>query len=317
MAERLKATAEITDRVRESARQILSESTDLLILEDEAIGRFAADLEVISKEAPPASFAPSTLPLEQELGLKLFFNAVNFCFKDPVSGQEYTYQTATGTVKRSSGLFVALSESGKDWDNLIDVVKLTPNEWTSLIQLPQNSDFYLGLDRGQRIQGLAAYLLGFGYRHVHEFLENERYEAGAIINSLSQSGYFTDEFHKRSQLFVNMADGVLRNHGREITNVEILTGMADYRVPQVFYNRGPVILSNELAEKLSAQVPLEPKSREVRALRATVIEVIRRAAGILDITEGQGDTLTWTMSQQMAKANSLPIPHMLVATDEY
>lgn len=317
MIERLKATAEITDRVRETSKQILNESTDFLTLDDEAIGQLVADLEAIGKEAPPASFAPSTLPLEQELGLKLFFNAVNFCFKNPVSGQEYSYQAGTGTVKRSSGLFVALSESGKDWDNLIEVVKLTPSEWISLIQLPENSDFYLGLDRGQRIQGLAAYLLGFGYRYVHEFLEAERYEAGAIINSLSQSGYFTDEFHKRSQLFVNMADGVLKSHGRGITNVEILTGMADYRVPQVFYNRGPVVLNDELAEKLSAQESLAPKSREVRALRATVIEVIRRAANLLEITEGQCDTLTWTMSQQMAKADKLPIPHMLVATDEY
>ena len=133
-----------------------------------------------------------------------------------------------------------------------------------------------------------------------------------------ESGFFKDEFLKRAQVGLKMMDTVAaRRMGRGLTGINELTCMADYRIPQVFYNLGTVRLSAGLEAQLIRQEPILSGSREELALRATVIVIGLVLAGLMTICEADVDTLLWEFSQQMDKSGQIKIPHMLVATDKY
>lgn len=308
-----------TESIRENAKLILAQSSDILTLDYTAIREVLAPrLAAFQKEPPyiPAPEKPMTL--ERELGVTLFMDVVNFCFMDPANGHEYAFEKDGKVTKRSSGLFRAMKEADIDWNNLIEVAALSPEKWKSITQLSDTNTMYLGEERGLRIRGFAKLLLDQGFKDVDDFIESMGLPAEAMLSKLAESGYFSDEFLKRAQLTVRMLDDVYKARGlKGFEHTEILTAMADYRLPQVFYNFGAVKLSENLLNHLNSQNPIESDSREERALRATVIVVGEELSKIMGITEGDIDTLLWTLSQKMARANELPIPHMLVATDKY
>ena len=309
-----------TESIRENARLILEQSQDILTLDYNSIRDvLVPTLDSFRKESGSAGYMDAKpMLLERELGATLFFDVVNFCFKDPSNSQEYMFDNGSKKIKRSSGLFTALKESGTDWNNLILVASLSPEKWKQMTQLSPTNTLYLGEERGTRIKGFARQLYGKGFLTVREFINSTGFDTQTMLGTLSSSGYFDDEFLKRAQLTIRMLDDVYKTHGMPgFKNTKILTAMADYRIPQVFYNLGPVKLGGELLDKLIREEPLKPDSREERALRSTVITVSEVAAKMLGISEGETDTLEWTLSQKMAKENLLPIPHMLVATDKY
>jgi hypothetical protein len=139
-----------------------------------------------------------------------------------------------------------------------------------------------------------------------------------IAQALIDSGYFKDEFLKRAQVALKMMGAVTAGHlGRGLNGINELTCMADYRIPQVFYNLGVVRLSSGLELLLIRQEPILSGSRAELALRATVIVIGLKLAGMMANCEAEVDTLLWEFSQQMDKSGQMKIPHMLVATDKY
>lgn len=254
---------------------------------------------------------------EQEVSLSLFFNAVNFCFRNPENKIDYSYFSPISgkTYKRSTGLFVALAESGIDWNNLTKVSSLSMRRWKELIQLDDTKNLYLGDERLGRITGFSKYIEKSGFINAFDWVRRDTKE---LLNNFAKSGFFKDEFQKRAQLTVKSVDGILRRRkGYGVHGVETLTCMADYRIPQVFYNLGIIKLSPILLEKLTSETIIQPNSTWELALRASVIVVGSQLAKLMGITEAEVDFLLWHLSQEMANDGKLTIPHMLVPTDKY
>lgn len=317
---------EALSRIREIvdySQEILDGSTDLIVVDETELERVLIPRLVEfmrTREANKFLPASSKLPLEQELGLNLFLNAINFCYQDPDSGHEYVFNSAEGkTIKRATGLATALAESGIDWDDLGEVRQLTPDRWSEVAQIGETNCLYLGEERGDRIVRLAEFLYSEGYSTVRSFIADCDYDATILISKLMETGLFEDRFLKRAQLAVRMLDDALsRRSAIRIANIDKLTVMADYRIPQVFYNLGAVkIVDQSLLARLTDHEPIEAGSREELALRSTCVVLGKKIADRLGITEAEADDLLWSLSQQMVRANEMTIPHMLVATDAH
>jgi hypothetical protein len=308
------------DSIRQMAADIILNSTDLLVINTAVVsGALKIYLEDFSHQraASPLS-VPSTSP-ENELGLCLFFNSVNFCYRDPATGKDYTHLARDGrNLRRTSAFFTALVESGLDWNVISQAASIEPRQWLQITQLDGRNVFYLGVERRERIVGLAQYLQMHGYKTVQDFIAARKYSVEEIIPSLIECGFFKDEFLKRAQVAMKMMDTVLSSRmGCSLTGMDLLTCMADYRIPQVFYNLGAVELSPSLRARLESQQPILSESREEMALRATVIVIARQLSELMTINEAEVDSLLWEYSQQMDKTGRMKIPHMLVATDKY
>ena len=302
------------------AENLIQNSTDLLTIDPSVVsGELRQKLETFRTHRTENLLSVPSLPAEGELGLCLFFNSVNFCYREPASGKEYRYTTHDGRhLKRTAAFFTALAESGLDWNNLRQVTELSQAKWLELTQLDENNVLYLGLERCERIVGLARFLTGLGVETVFDFVKLNDFDSLKIAQVLIDSGYFKDEFLKRAQVGLKMMDAVAAGRlGRGLTGINELTCMADYRIPQVFYNLGSVKLSTGLEQQLVRQEPILSGSREELALRATVIVIGLQLAGLMSICEAEVDTLLWEFSQQMDKSGQMKIPHMLVATDKY
>lgn len=323
MQERKEYLRQVGD-VREMSRQILSQSTDLLTVDDAAlesvlIPRIEQYLE--NQRAGGWTPAGAELPLEQELGLNLFLNVVNFCYKDPDTGKEYVYSSKTGRqIKRATGLLAALAESGVRWDDFFEVFSLGKDEWAQMIQLNEYNPMYLGTERGQRVSKVALHELSRGHETITDYLEDCDYNAVNIMGSLSENGYFKDDFLKRAQLAARMiSDVLLRRTGTPLIGMDKLTVMADYRIPQVFYNLPGVvdIKSDDLLYNLVNGMPIEAGSRQELALRATAVSIGEKVSRRMGVIEADIDGYLWGLSQEMVKKDEMSIPHMIVATDAY
>lgn len=310
-----------SDNVRDYSHRIIETHKDLVQIDDSALeGDFINQLRKFQEDSKGSDpFAVEKLTTENELGLNLFFDVINFCYSNPYSHQDYSYtDNEDKIIKRSSGLKKAMTETEINWGKTSDVAKITTDFWAKAIQLDKNKDFYLGEDRGKRISEFANKLNKSGFKNVIDFLEFTEFDVEILLPILDKSGYFDDKFQKRSQLTINMMNGVIKRRlGKEFNGIDNLTIMADYRLPQVMYNSGVIKLSENLLDRLTKQEVLESGSPEELSLRAASVVVGEKVSKILKINEGAVDGLLWTLSQKMSKEDSLKIPHMLVATDQY
>lgn len=306
-----------TSEIREDARHILDQARDLLTVDYNSIPTVLAPMLADFQKNSQQPEKP-TMPINLELGQTLFFDVVNFCFKDPATLHEYTFHSGGREYKRSSGLFMAIRESGMDWNNLNHVALIGKNKWRQISQVGPENPMYLGDERGERISDFAKKMLADGYKTVSGFVDSTNGDGMEMLTYLANSRFFDDEFLKRAQLTVRMFNDVFRKNGvPEFKNMDRLTAMADYRLPQVFYNLRVVKLSGGLLMKLLNQEPIVANGHEERAIRATVITVAEKLSKVMGINECDIDTLLWNLSQKMAKEDQLPIPHMLVTTDKY
>jgi len=311
-----------TDGVRELAHRIVDTSTEILAIDHEVLEQdLLKRLQVYQNELKnrPDPFTDEILSPENELGLNLFLNVANFCFQVPQTSKSYSYTNKEGKVlPRFTGLKAAMVESGVNWGNTMEVSNLSSKKWAGIIQLKRNKEFYLGAERGRRMAEFALTFDHSGFRNITEFLALCVYDTEILLPVLSNSGYFSDEFQKRSQLAVNMMNGVLkRRFNTEFKGMDTLTVMADYRLPQLMYNFGTIKLSEKLLGQLMRQEVIETGSSEERVLRAATIVVGEKLSKLMGIPEGQVDSLLWGLAVDLGRDGKLIIPHMLVPTDKY
>jgi hypothetical protein len=311
------------DDVRTMSCEILNRSQDLIEIDYKKLDEVLMPrIETYVENKKENSWLPegSNLPIEQEVGLNLFFNVINFCYKDLKTGNEYVFKKCNGKeTSRSAGLLAALAESGIDWNDFEAVSKITPEKWLEMTQISESNPMYLGAERRDKITGFAKKLLESECVNMPDFLDECDFDASRMAFILSESGYFDDCFMKRAQLTSRMINDVLaRRKADTLCGMEKLTVMADYRIPQAFYNLGTVnIVNMELLGKLINQSPILSESREEKALRATAVFIGKIVAAKLGITEADVDMILWGLSQDMVKKGEMLIPHMLVATDAY
>lgn len=318
-----KETAGLIEDIRVESEEILRNATDLVEINmasvDEVLIPRIRTYLAIKKEN---SWLPEghEFPLEKEAGLNLFIDVINFCYKDPATGNEYRFtDRGVKVIKRATGLMAAMARSGVDWNSFSSVSKISMNKWEEMLQLSDSNQMFLSEERREKIVGFAKYLLAQNYENMPNLLIDCGYDVLTILDLLNESGYFEDKFMKRSQLACRMINDVLvRRDCDPLLNVDKLTVMADYRIPQVFYNLGVVdLIDKSLVDSLVKGSPILANSKEEMALRATAIVVGKMVADKLDICEADADGILWGLAQDMAKNGEMTVPHMIVATDAY
>lgn len=319
----LKESGYSFEGIREMSKEILNNSKDLLEIDNLHVDNtLLPRIHTYLEKKVDDSWLPEghELPLNEECGLNLFYNVINFCYKDPESGHEYVYTNSDGKqIKRSSGLIAALANSGIDWNNFEAVSELLSEEWRKLSQISESNPMYLGEERKNKIVDFAKYLLNCGYEDIEDLFVGCNYDVTEIAGCLNKSGFFEDKFMKRSQLACRMINDVLMRRSEDpLLNIDQLTVMADYRIPQVFYNLGVVhLVDKDLIGQIVFGSPILANSREENALRATAVKIGKIVADKLGITEAETDSILWGLSQEMSNNGELAVPHMVVATDAY
>lgn len=270
-----------------------------------------------SRQGNPLSIL--SLSPENEIGLILFYNTINFCYRDPESGQDYVFRDKEGQVlKSTAAMMAALLETGLEWNRLEEVAAITLQQWQHMFQLEPPNVLYLGMQRRERVVGLAQYLQQQGYDTVMQFIEANSYDVLILTAALKASGFFEDEFLKRLQVALKRIDGILAERmNQHLEGMHLLTCMADYSIPQLLYNIGVIEVNASLRRQLEDLIPIQPGSREEQALRAAVVVIAEPLAKQMGITEAQLNNLLWEYAVSEEAAGRLPIPHMLVATDKY
>lgn len=109
-------------------------------------------------------------------------------------------------------------------------------------------------------------------------------------------------FHKRAQVFI----GDIHHHFKEkfeLKNIEKLTALADYKIPQILRKLEILKYSPILAEKVDNEILIPAGSEEEVEIRANtiwVIELIKKEVKkrIPDITARDIDSHLWLLSQK-------------------
>jgi hypothetical protein len=314
---------EIFDQIRIVSKNILKKSEPFLKLNEARItGVLQSKVEEYLAQKKNGNWEPigSRLEEDQLIGLSLMFNAINFCYEHPNTGQQYRFTKTDGTVvNRSTGLKTALVESGIDWNDMGQVENIDAERWTEIAQLGEDNLLFQGDERYQRLVGMAQFLRSHGLETARDFVEASGYNAAAIVQNLADSGYFIDPyFLKRAQLAASTIEESMKlKSGRNLKHVDKLTVMADYRIPQVFYNLGVAQLGFSLMNTLGHRQQIMHSSPEEKALRATAVVVGEQLAREMGVNEATVDSYLWGLSQTMVKNGELRIPAMNVATDAY
>ncbi len=114
-------------------------------------------------------------------------------------------------------------------------------------------------------------------------------------------------FYKRAQLVPSMLADLYSSGflSQQITGLEKLTGLADYKVPQMLRRAGILTYVPDLAEKIAARTELVAGSRqevEIRAFTILAVELIRQAVAprLPGVTAVAVDNALWLQSQNPA-----------------
>lgn len=102
-------------------------------------------------------------------------------------------------------------------------------------------------------------------------------------------------FLKRAQL--NAYDVSLPGH--ELKNLEALTGMADYKLPQLIRYFGAIQYNQELAEKVDNMELIPSGSREEIEIRAFTVWICELISQKIGLTAGEVDRVIWWLGQEV------------------
>jgi len=125
-------------------------------------------------------------------------------------------------------------------------------------------------------------------------------------------------FYKRAQILVADLWGTFGGKGfGEFPDLSWLTAFADYKLPQILWDRGAICLAPSLAGRIFARELIPRGSEEEVELRAATVVAVERLVGLLrergrEILPFQVDWLLWNLSQQ-----GLSVPHHRTLTWAY
>ncbi len=250
----------------------------------------------------------------QQVGLILMFGCINYCFVDPGTMTDYIYDSEGKKVKRSGGVICALTKSSFDWSDLSSLSQVTRDEWRTVLQLNRSGVvLFDDEERVRRLQTMAAYL-NEKVKYISKFFDIYA-NANAVHELLHESGLFDDVFHKRCQI-VLLWLGIVASDANIAFDLkkDLLTAMADYRLPQTLCHLGVIRLTPEGEELLRNEITDREFERD---MRSAAIEICSRIAFATGMSSADVDTILWNLSQDLIASGAMSVPAMRVVTRSY
>lgn len=305
-----------TDYVRRFSSKVLV-NNDLISFNQEKIRDIASILSTcrVSDFYPISNLANQEV--DYSVGLLMSLGVMQYCFVNPFSKLEYSYVLGNQTVKRSGGFITALNNSGVDWASFHEIDKLTVSDWYAILQTKEEGCLYNINGRFFDLQKLTSYLIKSGISSASKLIDSVK-DCAQLFKILHFSGLYNDLFLKRVQATINLINRILYVKKRKyLLGSEFMTAMADYRLPQLFYNYDCIRIPEGLVKRLINKEVMLPSSKEEVSLRASVIVIVEIISKLLNKSEAEVDAIAWILSQKLIDGGEMKIPAMLVPTKDY
>lgn len=249
--------------------------------------------------------------MEEKIAFAIYFSVINFNF----SGCDYSYRYQGQMYYRSTALLYALYNTPILFCNTTEVFRMGEGQWKKNLCCYGEGTLPLFEKRMNRLRKMAAYLTKEQV-NFHNF-----YERFSTLNELfvffKQSHLYEDVFLKRIQMLLNWLYCIAIENKIGLSDITMLTGLADYRLPQLFYNVGLVRLSPDERKMLLSRMPLREQDAFVRKMRCITIYICDYLAKKTEFTPIEIDCLLWNLSQQKLVRKELPIPAMNIDTMQF
>ncbi|MFH0970481.1 MAG: queuosine salvage family protein [Candidatus Diapherotrites archaeon] len=272
-----------------TSAKFIAENSDLVQIDDAAAKRFAQTFseEHVAHWFNQAPIDISCLSESERLNFLLVCNAVSFSYWGrPKWTIQYQGRPLDGAYGMMAALFRRIEE--KEFE-------LTPESLSKLNRtkfshiLRGNVEIPLLDERLKHIRECGAGLLASKSRDLSEIIEQSNYDAmlllEKIINrfpSFNDTSTFKGKtcfFHKRAQLLVSdIANVFQKKKIGKLKNLHLLTGLADYKVPQILREKGILLYSKPLANQVDNQKLLIRDSQEENEIRGNTVYALEKIA---------------------------------------
>ncbi len=175
----------------------------------------------------------------------------------------------------------------------------------------------------ERVKNLreAGYILKTRFdADIINLLKLSKFDAAQIIKNIVKNfPSFQDvsklngksvNFYKRAQIFAYDVSMLKRI---SITNLEVLTVFADYKVPQLLRALGAIRYASSLADKVDSYQLLPKGSREETEIRVATVVVGERLSEILGVSASLVDNALWKLAKDL-KENNQPYHRTLTTS---
>lgn len=238
----------------------------------------------------------SKLNEEEILNFLLVYSTIGFCYwGDRPWSIEYRR-------KKHTGSFAMISAIMKTHENGIKILdpnyrsKISKTEFFEILEIGEDNKIYLIDERLkflnesgkvilERYNGKVLNRLNSGGGDVIKLLEVLTNNFLSYNDSYKYNGKEV-HFNKKAQLFISDIFQIFGGEGiGHFHNVQELTALADYRIPQVLRNLGILVYSRELADKIDKGILIPKGSREEIELRASMIGAVQLIYTSIQIRE--------------------------------
>jgi hypothetical protein len=176
------------DAIRQMAANIIQKSGDVITIELQVMGGdLKAQIQIYKESRKGNALSALSLSPENEIGLIMFYNTINFCYRDPDTRRDYEFQSHDGRIlSGTAAMLTAMVLSGMNWNVLEKVSAITAEQWQHMFQLKSPNVLYLGMQRRERVTGLATYFQSQGYQTVMDFLEASQFNVVKLTMALKK-----------------------------------------------------------------------------------------------------------------------------------
>lgn len=302
-------------------------------IDDEALERALLELPPLDAGSSglEADDIPERLTQDERLGFVMVLDALNFCFwGEP----KWTMMKDGVALGGSTGLAYALKSAVESRRLILEPQALCALTHQNLRTIfAANTEIPLLDERLSLLHSLGE---SMQQTHVQAWQDVVGSMGGDALNIAERlveifPQVFGDEavylgekvrFWKRVQLaayhLISVAEAGLVSLFRVSRDCTRLTGLADYKIPQVLRERGILVYEEELSKKINRKELLPAGSQEELEIRASMVETVRRATNLLQkqqpsLTNIQVSNIFWSLGR-----TNVPIhPHHRTKTIWY
>lgn len=228
----------------------------------------------------------SKLNEEQILNFLLVYSTIGFCYWG------YPLWSIEHHGKKHIGSFAMISAIMKAHEMKVKILdpkyrsQISEKEFSKILEIREDNKIALFNERLKFLNESGKVIIDKYDGKVSNLLKSAEGDVikllGILIKNFSS---YNDSykyngkdvyFYKKAQLFISDVFHTFRGEGiGHFNNIEELTALADYRIPQVLRNLGILVYSKELAEKIDKGISIPKGSQEEIELRASVIWAVQ------------------------------------------
>lgn len=315
-----------------SSVQYVADNSDHVSINHQAIDKFVADFRPTQVDhwmkACPFEYRPLK-NIEDEIDRWFLADAQAFCFWGYLN--KWTIDYEGKKIDGWWGLLAAIQKALEASIPLLEgeyLANMTENQISDL--LAGEPAIPLPKERLVAFHQIGQQLVDKYDGRFHNFLNTAPKDATELILALADEfEIFRDTakyknqtvlFYKKAQLLVHdLKEGFVGTKYSQISNIDELTGEADYKVPAILRNMGILVYDAELSTKIDNRVELASGSVEEIEIRAGMLVALNLIVEKLKPKYPAMNALTldgilWIMSQTKSENDK---PYHLTLTIDY